>query len=224
MQGYVIETTRETPPLDGAIEGTPWDRANRLLIDQFNWHTGGPKPLTAARFLYDDNSLYGQFHVEDQNISAEITELNGPTFQDSSVELFVDPNPDADTRYFNFEVNCCGQFKLGWQRDGWQVRDLGRDLIARELSDQIRVASSVDGPVREPRPSDEEWWVATEIPFSVLRQFTEVDIGPKAGTTWRGNVYRSGVERESMKATWNPMPTPEPDYHSPEYFGRLRFG
>ncbi len=69
--------------------------------------------------MYDDNSLYGQFHVEDQNISAEVAELNRPTFQDSSVELFVDPNPDADTRCFNFEVNCCGQFKLGWQRDGW---------------------------------------------------------------------------------------------------------
>lgn len=224
MREYVIEGTREVPPLSDDIDGTPWARANELSIDQFNWHTTGPKQLTTARFLYDDDALYCQFLVEDHNISAAVTELNGPTFQDSSVELFADPNPGDDDRYFNFEVNCCGQFKLGWQRDGWQERDLDRDLIDPELADRIRVASSVEGPVRESRPSDEEWWLAAEIPLSVLRQFTGVDIDPKTDTTWRGNVYRSGVERESLKATWNPMPTPEPDYHSPEYFGRLRFG
>lgn len=224
MKEYVIERTDETVPLTGAVDGTPWGRANRLAVDQFNWHDGGPTPLTTARFLYDDDSLYGQFLAEDRNISAEVTELNGPTFRDSSVELFADPDPDADARYFNFEVNCCGQFKLGWQREGWQERDLGRDLIPRDLADRIRVDTSVDGPVREPQPSDEAWWVAAEIPFSVLRQFTGVDLDPRPDVTWRGNVYRSGVERDSMKATWNPMPTPEPDYHSPAYFGRLRFG
>jgi hypothetical protein len=132
MKEYTIERTTGDVPLDGDVEDTPWRDANRLAIDQFNWHDGGPKPLTPARLLYDDDALYLQCHVEDEQISSSVTELNGPTFQDSSVELFADPAPDSDddyTRYFNFEANCCSFFKLAWQEDGWQDRGVGRELL-----------------------------------------------------------------------------------------------
>lgn len=225
MRTYTIRKTGEDVPLDGSGEG-PWERADRLYVDRFNWHDDGPKPATTAWLLYDDDALYAQFDVEDHNISSAVTELNGPTFRDSSVELFADLDPDADgdTRYFNFEANCCGFFKLAWQREGWQERGLGRDLISPELAEEIRVETSVDGPTRGPRESDRGWWLAAAIPFSVFGEFTGVDVDPKEETTWRANVYRSGVEDDSMKATWNPMPTPEPDYHSPGFFGRFLFG
>lgn len=223
MREYTIEQTRENVPLNGIVDGTAWRDASRLEVDQFNWYDGGPKPLTTARFLYDDASLYAQFQVEDSNITSGVTELNGPTFRDSSVELFVDPNPSAGTHYFNFEANCCGQFKLAWQENGWQERDIGRDLIPRDSAERVNIATSIEGSTREARPSDEGWWLAAEIPLSVLGEFTGVDVDPESSTSWRVNVYRSGVERESMKSTWNPMPTPAPDYHSPEFFGRFRF-
>ncbi|WP_254274506.1 carbohydrate-binding family 9-like protein [Haloarcula marina] len=239
MRSYTVERTYDTVPLTGRVDGTPWCDASRLAVDQFNWHNSGPKPLTTARLLYDDEALYAQFQVEDEHITSVVTELNGPTFEDSSVELFADPRPNTDSntsgdeggggdadqrsRYFNFEANCCGVFKLAWQEEDWQKRAIGRDLISPELADQIDVATSVDGPTREARPTDDGWWLAARIPFVALSGLTGVDINPESGTVWCGNVYRSGVERDAMKATWNPMPTPEPDYHSPEFFGRLRF-
>lgn len=222
MRTYTVARADGDVPLDGSAGG-PWERAARLDVDRFNWHDGGPKPRTTAWLLYDEDALYARFDVEDNNISAAVTELNGPTFRDSSVELFADPNPEADSRYVNFEANCCGVFKLAWQEEGWQERGIGRDLIPAALAEGIRVETSVDGPTREPRPDDEGWWLAAAIPFSVLREFTGVAVDPEPGTVWRANVYRSGVARDEMKATWNPMATPEPDYHSPEYFGRFRF-
>lgn len=221
MRTYVVERASAPPPLDDGVEGTPWADANELAVDCFNWHDCGPKPLTTARILSDDDALYLQFDVEDPHISSRVTELNGPTFEDSSVELFFDPTPDADAHYLNFEANCCGFFKLGWQVAGWQERGIERDLIPPDLAAEIDVETSVEGPTREPRPDDERWWLAAAIPFEVLSAFTGTAVAPEG--EWRANVYRSGVASDAQRATWNPMDTPEPDYHSPEYFGRFRF-
>ncbi|WP_266082985.1 carbohydrate-binding family 9-like protein [Haladaptatus caseinilyticus] len=223
MRETVITSTKSVVPLDDSIEGTPWAQATPLGVDQFNWYRNGPKPSLTARTLYDDEALYLHFQVEDHHISSQVTALNGPTFQDSSVELFADPNPDEDSRYFNFEANCCGYFKLAWQEEGWQERGIGRDLVSASSAERIRVETSIEGSTHEPRDDDTGWWLAAAIPFSVLRSLTGVDIDPNPGTVWSGNVYRSGVASDEQKATWNPMPTEEPAYHSPEYFGRFRF-
>jgi hypothetical protein len=221
MRTYEIESTETEPSHGPAGETSAWDRANALPVDQFNWHEQGPQPTTTARLLYDEEALYCHFDVEDRNISASVTELNGPTFQDSSVELFADP--DDGNHYFNFEVNCCGTFKLAWQRYDFRDRDIGRDAVPVEFAEQIDVTTSVEGPTREPRPDDEGWWLVATIPFETLSAFTGIDVAPTAGTEWAANVYRSGVASDSQKASWNPMPIPEPTYHSPEYFGRLQF-
>lgn len=223
VRTYEVIRTDDPPQLEAGTTETAWNRANRLSIDQFNWHESGPRPGTTAWLLYDSDALYTLFQVDDRSISSAVTELNGPTYRDSSVELFVDPAPDANSRYWNFEANCCGQFKLAWQEEGWQEREVGRDLIPPDLADEVRVETSVSGPTRKPRADDEEWWLATRLPFETLASFTGVEIAPDTGAEWMANVYRSGVESDEQKATWNPMPTPEPDYHSPAYFGRFLF-
>lgn len=223
MKSYTIVRAPDDVPLGGAIADTPWNAAHEFRIDEFSWHESGPKPLTTGRALYDDRAVYLQYHVEDRDITAEVTDLNGPTYRDSSVEFFADPNPEDDSMYFNFEPNCCGQFKLAWQERDWEERGIGRDLVSPEVADRIDVETSVPGPTKESHPDDEEWWLAAAIPFDVLSELTGLEIGPTEGTEWRGNFYRSGVQSESQKATWNPIEKPEPDYHSPEFFGELRF-
>jgi hypothetical protein len=196
--------------------------ASRLDVDRFEWNEGGPTPATTAWLCYDDDALHLLFEVGDHHIAAADRDLNGATYEDSSVELFTDLGVEG--RYLNFEANCVGVFKMAWQEDGWQERGIGRDLISRDLADRVAVTTSVAGPTREPRPDDEGWWLAATVPFDAVRAFTGVDVAPEAGTEWGANVYRSGVETVEQKATWNPTPTPEPDYHSPEHFGRFRFG
>lgn len=202
----------------------PWEEVTAFRIDEFSWHEGGSKPLTTGRALYDDEAVYLQFFVEDHEITAEVTELNGPTFQDSSVEFFADPTSDDDSNsmYFNFEPNCCGQFKLAWQERDWQEQGIGRDLISAELASRIDVRTPIPGPTTEASATDDGWWLAAAIPFDVLSELTGRKIAPTSGMEWRGNFYRSGVP-DSQKATWNPIELPEPVYHSPEFFGRLRF-
>ncbi|WP_222912905.1 carbohydrate-binding family 9-like protein [Natrinema sp. SYSU A 869] len=223
MKQYTITRTRSDVPLSDAVDGAPWEEAAAIHIDEFSWHESGPKPLTTGRVLYDDEAIYLQFFVEDDDITASVTELNGPTFEDSSVEFFADPTPDEDSLYLNFEPNCCGQFKLAWQEAGWQERGIGRDLISPDLASRISIRTSVTGSTADGDADDDGWWLAAAIPFDVLSTLTGREIAPTAGTEWRGNFYRSGVASDSQKATWNLIEKPEPDYHSPTYFGRLPF-
>ena len=224
MKTYTIVRVDGDVPLDDSVNGTPWADGEVFRVDEFCWHESGPKPDTRGRAIYDDDALYLQFEVEDDDISAAVTELNGPTFEDSSVEFFADPAPDADSKYFNFEPNCCGQFKLGWQEKDWQERGIGRDVVSEELAADIEIRTSVPGPTKQPSADDAGWWLAAKLPFDALSAFTGIDLAPTAGAEWRGNFYRSGVASPSQKSTWNPIETPEPRYHSPEFFGRLVFG
>ncbi len=217
---YTVPYTETAPPHTDRVVDTPWETAALLEMDQFNWYEGGPQPRTTARFLFDDTALYSQFHVEDDEISSEVTELNGPTYQDSSVELFADAG--ARDYYFNFEVNCCGYFLLAWQPYDPAELEGDRDVIAPEMAERIALTSSIEGPTREPHPEDEEWWLTATIPFEVLSAVTGRNVAPTSGDVWEANVYRSGVP-SSQLASWSPILTDEHEYHSPEYFGRFVF-
>jgi hypothetical protein len=208
-------------PLTGDVDTTVWSRANVARLDQYPW---GAElgPSTTARALHDGDALYLQFHAEDDAISAEVTELNGPTFEDSSVEFFASPHAAPRGEYFNFEANCCGTFKLAWQEPNWRERGIGRDLVPRELAAEIDVATSISGRTRSPEPDDDHWWLASRIPRKTLRSLTGHPVRFDEDSAWRGNFYRSGV-RDAAKGTWNRIDLSEPTYHSPEFFGRIEF-
>lgn len=222
LSSYPIEWSEQRVPLTGEL--TPaWERATPAELASFNWYKSGSKPVTTVRALYDDSSIYFQFDVEDKYISSSVTELNGPTYEDSCVEFFTTPGTDPTDPYLNFEANCCGFFKLAWQEPGWQERDIGRDLINDELAADISIETSINNDTKTPAPSDGGWWLAAEIPFDILSSFTGRHISPTKGTHWRGNFHRTGVQTPSQKASWNPIETEEPAFHTPEHFGRLVF-
>lgn len=222
MATYEVRFDPDGAPLTGDVDGTAWERAAVADLDRFGWSDDGTGPATTARALHDGGTLYLQFHAEDDAIHADVTDLNGPTFEDSSVEFFAAPGPAGGANYLNFEANCCGTFKLGWQAPRWRERGVGRDLVPPRLADEVEVATSEPGPTRTPADDDEGWWLVAALPESTLRSFTDRPVSVERGGVWRGTFYRSGVPDE-RKGTWSPLPTPTPEYHSPEYFGWLLF-
>lgn len=222
LKSYTIQRSEQRVPMAEELT-LAWERATPVELTSFNWYKSGPKPVTTARALYDDRSLYLQFDVEDKYISSSVTELNGPTYKDSCVEFFTTPGTDPADPYLNFEANCCGFFKIAWQEPGWRERDIGRDLISEELAAEIDVSTSINSDTKTPAPSDDGWWLTAEIPFDVLSSFTGRNISPTKGTRWRGNFHRTGVQTPSQKASWNPIETDEPAFHTPEHFGGFIF-
>lgn len=222
MRTYEIRSVSEAPPLTGDVEGTPWERANIARLNQFAWHELGPKPKTTVRVLADGAALSLQFQVDDDEITADPRELNGPVYEDSSVEFFARPRSERAGQYFNFEANCVGDFHLGWCESGWTTGDGDKCFVSPDLAAEIDVRTSVPGSRKEAALDDESWWLAVRLPVETLREFTGENVSIEPETEWTGNFYRHGVP-DDQRATWNRIETPEPDYHTPEYFGRLLF-
>ena len=168
--------------------------------------------------LYRDEHLYVQFQCDDVHSYSEATELNGPVYRDSCVEMFAAPDPDSHAGYFNFEANCCGTFHLGF---GHGRGD--RKLIPPEPASRITVASSVPTSTKDESPDDDRWWLAVRLSFEALSELTGLDVHPKCGDVWRANFYRCGGKTDDQYACWNRIAAPAPDFHRPECFGRLRF-
>ncbi len=195
----------------------PWSWLAPAMIDRFPWYVLGEKQATTVKACYTERCLYLQFECEDRHISASRTELNGGVCQDSCAEFFATVPEDPES-YFNLEVNCCGTLHLGHGKGRQERRLIGPELAAR-----ITLAHSVPGPTKEESPADDGWVLEVGLPFDVLGEFIgrAVSVGP--GTKWRGNFYRCGGATDPQHSCWSPVGTPSPDFHRPEYFGRLEF-
>ena len=217
----VVARAASAVPLGGQIEQTPWAEATPLAIDQYPWYDCGAKHPTTVRLLYDEQFLYAQFHCADTHISAVTTKLNGPVSVDSCVEFFATIEPDRRPHYFNLEINCCGTVLLGFN-DSRQ----NRLRNAAEATRRIGVATSLPGPTKRESPDDDGWWLAAALPFDVLSELAGVPVQPRSATAWRANFYRCGGQSDPQHACWSPIDAAAhstPDFHRPEYFGRLRF-
>ena len=218
MKRYTIQPASGPVSLTGQVAGTVWSRARVLRIDAYPWYERGEKQSTTVRMLHDRRALHVQFRCRDRHISARASRLNGDVYLDSCVELFAMPSPDAGGEYVNLEINCCGCIHLGWGPGRG-----GRRLVGADLARRVRIATSVPSATKDESPGDRQWWVAVSLPFAALSAFTGRRGRPGPGDVWRANLYRCGGQTDDQYACWSPIDWPRPDYHRPEFFGRLCF-
>lgn len=219
MKQCSISRADDPVPLSDEIDGTPWAAGSAVDINEFPWNTTDSEQSAVVRPLYDDETLYLQYLVEDRHSYAETTDLNGPVWEDSCVEMFATIEPQRRPYYINFEVNSVGTFRLGFGPDRHD-----RELITVEQAEEIQVETSIEGPTKEESLDDKEWWVAVGLPFETLSAFTGISVSPSERTVWRGNFHRLGGKTNSQFAVWNPIDTTEPDFHRPSEFGHFVFG
>jgi ribosomal protein S8E len=61
------------------------------------------------------------------------------------------------------------------------------------------------------------------IPFALLRKFSNVT-QPENGAIWRANFYKIAENNSNPHyITWNRIENHVPDFHLPNYFGRINF-
>ena len=130
---------------------------------------------------------------------------------DSCCEFFVsDP---SDGTYYNFEMNCIGTVKAAKRRSREEF----------QLFDQDRLRSIVRHTSLVRRQMDVEgihsWQVAMCIPFELMG-FTSDSIPDRLYANFYKCADKSG---HPHFLSWNPVGTPNPDFHRPECFGILEF-
>ncbi|MBG0859920.1 MAG: hypothetical protein IQL11_10470 [Bacteroidales bacterium] len=187
---------------------------SRNKVNSVNWKEYSYKPDVSFSMAYSDNEIFLKYYIIEDYFKAEMTETNQMVCEDSCVEFFVSPGNDGI--YYNLEFNGIGTCLLG--------TGTGRENSTRanpEIISKIRrLTSAGHTPVRE-KKGRFSWTLTVAIPFDV---FFHHNVKQLKGKTFRANFYKCGdMLSVPHYVTWNPVGTPKPDYHRPEYFGELKF-
>lgn len=193
-----------------------WHHIPALHIDTYPWFEQGSKQTTAVKLAASPTHLYMQIVAQDNHSYAIQTQLNHMLIcEDSCVEFFFSPSGELASDYINIEVNCCGTLHIAYGPN----RDK-RAFISLKSASQISCLTSISSPIKLEQVQDNSWQVELVIPFKVIEELTSKAVNLK---TWFGNFYRCGGRIEPQYAVWNTIDVPQPDYHRPEYFGKLVF-
>lgn len=193
--------------LDLAMEKS----AAKFAVCENNWPKEAPyTPDCNGSIARTASHLAVMFHVRGLDLRATQIEDNGRSWEDSCCEFFVtDP---YDGTYYNFELTCIGSLLSS-------KRKSRLDSVLQEKEDVARVIRHSSLAHEETEISDRifSWTVAMLIPYDLIgidRDNVPVSV--------RGNFYKCGdLTAHPHFLSWNPIGTPKPDFHRPEYFGEL---
>lgn len=187
------------------------DQGVRRTIESLNWPEAFPyKPLATFAIAHDGSNIWVDFLVRCNYLRAENWEDQSPVSQDSCVEIFLQPRVDGE--YWNFEFNCIGTINASHRRE----RKNPTRLSAAELAQVVRYPSCGTRPFCE-LEGVFTWNLLVKIPLSLMD--VDASEGPVA---MRGNLYKcAGACSAPHYLSWNPIDTPAPDFHRPEFFAPI---
>ena len=191
-------------------------RENKILynrVENINWPKEFPYcPKMQFGIAHTGEEFLIHYCVEEQSVRAVAQKDNDNVWEDSCAEFFI--SPAADGLYYNIECNCAGTLLLG-VGEGRNNRQLATPEITRQID---RWASLGRTPF-DTRDQPTRWELALRIPYTV---FFRHNITSLDGLTLKGNFYKCGDKLPVPHfISWNPIGTPTPDFHCPQFFGKL---
>jgi hypothetical protein len=188
------------------------DHIHKELIANAPWESYPYKPEVAFAMAHGKDAIFLKFYVEEKHLRAVNSEPNQPVYEDSCVEFFISFEDEAE--YYNFEFNCAGTCLLGFG----EGRE-GRELISPEIIKQIAFQSELKAATNA--EANIGWELTLAIPFS---SFLYHEIASLKDKKCRANFYKCGDELpEPHFLAWNNISSEAPNFHLPEFFGRVEF-
>lgn len=183
-------------------------------IDVVNWSEYPYRPEVSFRMARTEKALLLHYKVKEATARGRYQHDNEAVWTDSCVEFFIVPAQDGV--YYNFECSCIGTLLLG----AGAGRE-GREHAPEEVMRQIDRWASLGRRAFEERLEETAWEVALVIPYTA---FFKHDVTLAAGDAVCANFYKCGDELQTPHfLSWNPIDLPAPDFHRPDFFGRLSF-
>ena len=182
----------------------------RFDVACVNWPETFPyAPLCSGRVARTKDALVVDFRVSGLDLRAQNMEDNGRQWEDSCVEVFIKDPEKAD--YYNFEINALGKVLACYG----PVRE-GRTRRPQEQMKKIlRFAHLEGGPLD--KDGIQTWRVGVVIPFELIGIHPD-----NLPHSIRANFYKCGDKTAHPHyVSWSPIDTPKPDFHRPDFFGKL---
>jgi len=217
---YTCYRTSEALKIDGHLDERSWQIAPRS--PRFvSLVTGEPGPWdTRMAALWDDESLYIAFWVEEPNVQAKFTDRDSPIYMENDVEVFI-AGKDC---YYEFEINALGtiyEVFFIWQDTYGRESVFARpefDLLSQRVDilggfqDNLRFgkhprgkrwafldwdfpglksAVQVDGTINDNSDIDRGWTVELAFPWKGMGFLAQdYSLPPEDGDTWRLDFSR----------------------------------
>ena len=197
----------EQMPQEKIIE-TLTNVASAECISCVNWQEYSYAPEVSVRIAYSETALVLLYKVSEEHVLGSVLDNNGPVWEDSCVETFIkDP---VNEGYYNIEVNCIGT-KLAAHR----LSRTDFEHFSEEKLAEIICCSSLDHKKTDLK--NQEWTLLEIVPFR--------SIGLENTPEYLNvNFYKCGDNcSRAHYLSWSPIGLPKPDFHCPEFFGKLRF-
>jgi alpha-galactosidase len=192
--------------LDAARPAKEWESASPVTFKS-DWQGKNPDAgrETRVRVLWSEKTLYLRFECRYRELF--VFADSGPAgrrdhlWERDVAEAFLQPDPSRERYYREFEVSPNGMW-------------IDLDIFPGGLSD---LKSGMQRSVFLDEKSH-AWNAELAIPIEALTE----GFDPKA--VWRVNFYRvEGTKEPRTYLAWQPTATPQPNFHVPSAFGRMRF-
>ncbi len=220
MNTYTIKFTEEPINIDGNPSKDVWNLTESLKL--LNYMGSYPLyfPIVDVKLRYDRKNIYVLFKVLDKNIISVSEKHFDPVFEDSCVEFFFAPDSENPNAYFNLEVNCSGKVLFGYRNHKSQksIR------ISLDEIEQLNVKTTFYGKlITEEIKEETEWYAEYKIPIEILEKYMGKKINENC-REWNVNFYKCADKCSTPHwLTWNKVEYDSPNYHLPEYFGKIIF-
>lgn len=196
------------------IERVQYLEANgaKIAIDQVNWKESFPKYLPVTVHLAHDNDCLHLFYQVRGEVLRTVNNKDFmPVWEDSCVEFFMQ-RPHEKT-YRNFECNALGVLLAANHENREKAEKFSLDNMASILRH-----TSIRHRYEEGKEVS-DWALYLEIPKQTMGFLPNEFL---SGEKIKANFYKCGDQTEEPHfLSWNPINTPEPDFHVPSFFGLL---
>lgn len=181
-------------------------------IGTANWREA---PGVLASFTIGNNAehIFLRFSVSEMNVKGRYQGFNEPVYKDSCVEFFVSFEKGL---YYNFEFSCIGTLLAAYGSGRSDRAYLSEDILGK-----IDIHPSLGRNKIEVLNRAIDWSLDIAIPIEV---FTHSRLKTLSGQQASVNFYKCGDDLPMPHfLSWNPVGTPSPDFHRPEFFGEIIF-
>ena len=186
-----------------------------IAVDKANWEAFPYAPEVSLKMAHDSEKLYLKFYVTEAHILAQHSKPNTATHRDSCVEFFIDP--DQSGSYYNFEFNCIGATHLAYGSDRYKRKFIDPQKIKNELFTE----SSLGTQTFKEKSGYFKWEMVIAIPSSIFVHHPNLTFNNLHS---KANFFKCGDDTTNPHyLSWNPINTPNPDFHRPEFFGNIVF-
>jgi alpha-galactosidase len=192
--------------LDASHPPAEWKQANPIAFSS-DWQGRNPDPTreTRVRVLWSRETLYLRFECRYRELhvfsDSEPTGRRDHLWDRDVAEAFLQSDPSRPSFYRELEVSPNGMWV------DLNILPGGRE----DLKSGLTRSAFLD-------EKSHTWSAELAIP---LRSLTD-RFDPSA--LWRANFFRiEGQQEPRAYLAWQPTHTPQPNFHVPRAFGRLRF-